>query len=1178
MPDIPFARSRSDARVDALLRETENRLRRQNQVLVELAKRHSIHSGNLAEALRDIAEACSHTLDVERVGIWLYTPEREAIRCVELYERSQHRHSSGTELTAAMYPSYFKALETERIISAHDAQHDARTSAFTEVYLVPTGITSMLDAPIRRLGHMTGVVCQEHVGPQRNWSVEEENFASSVADLVSMAIDAQERRQNQEALRHRAEFEKLVAAISTYFINAAPDEVDNGINEALTAIGHFTNADRCNVVMLSPDGLRGSMTHEWVGAGVSSRREASQNVPVDVVPWWMAKLRRFENLYLRSLDDLPPEAEAERQALTAWGIRSGVAVPMVFAHRLIGYVAASSHRPEHTWAEETLALLRIAGEIFVSALERTRAYRALRASEQRHRLLFERNLAGVYRNTIGGRMLECNDAMARMLGFDTREEFLALRAGDLYHEPGERERFIELVRSRGAISNIEVCLRRRDGRSVWLLESVHLLRDDDGEEILEGTVIDITDRKLAENALRESEMRYRTLVERMREGLAQNDTNGVIQFVNERLCEMTGYSREEMVGRHPLDFLLAFPKEDGPLMRQKTALRMQGISDQYEIRVRRKDGIVLWLEIGAAPVFDGHGNVIGSIGVHNDVTARRAAEAALRESEGRYRLMAENSTDVISRSTIEGRIVYASDAIRHLLGYEPVEVVGRSSFDFIAPEDHPIVRRATFSLDAAVGTTTYSYRAIRKDGSLVWFESTSRALVDPHSGNVEEIVSVTRDITERKTAEEQIEYQAYHDALTGLPNRLLFRDRLTVALAHAKRQQHLLAAMFLDLDRFKYVNDTLGHSVGDELLKAIAVRLQSMLREEDTIARMGGDEFTILLADLASAEDAAKIAQKLIDAIAQPVHLEGQDLYITTSIGIALYPNDGASAEQLLQNADNAMYRAKEAGRNGYQLCTPAMNSRALERLSLENALRRAIDRGELVLHYQPQIRLEDRSVTGMEALLRWNRPGMGLVSPATFIPIAEETRLIVPIGEWVLREACRQAKLWQRTRFPSLRMAVNLSARQFQQSDLRKVIVSALEESGLSPSSLELEITESTAMLNTDRTIATLRELREIGVKIAVDDFGTGHSSLSYLRHFPIDRVKIDREFVQELDASRSNRAIVSAVINMAHGLHLGVTAEGVETEAQMQFLAEVGCEEVQGFLFGRPVHPDNL
>ncbi|HEX8154779.1 MAG TPA: EAL domain-containing protein [Thermoanaerobaculia bacterium] len=484
--------------------------------------------------------------------------------------------------------------------------------------------------------------------------------------------------------------------------------------------------------------------------------------------------------------------------------------------------------------------------------------------------------------------------------------------------------------------------------------------------------------------------------------------------------------------------------------------------------------------------------------------------------------------------------------------------------------DRELVRHANQAL--RLGNATFIYRVLRKSGEEAWFETTSKPILDPQSGRVVEIVSVSRDISERKRAEEQIEYQAYHDALTGLPNRLLFRDRLTVALAHAKRMHECVAVMFLDLDRFKYVNDTLGHSLGDELLKAIATRLRAVLREEDSIARMGGDEFTVLITDVKSAEHAAKIAQKLLDAIAHPVRIEGHELFITTSIGIALYPNDGDTAEALLKNADNAMYRAKDLGRSSYQLCTPAMNSRALERLSLESSIRGAMDRDELVLHYQPQLRVDTQQVVGMEALLRWDRPGHGLVSPATFIPIAEETRLIVPIGEWVLRAACRQAKRWQETKYPHLRMAVNLSPRQFQQSDLRRMITAALADSGLDPMSLELEITESTAMLNTDRTVSTLRELREMGVRIAIDDFGTGHSALNYLRSFPIDCVKIDQTFVHGIDRSRSDRAIVSAIIEMARGLDLRVIAEGVETEAQMRFLRHEGCDEVQGFLLGRP------
>ena len=1169
MQEIPSPEVTAEARAAALLSETSDRLRRHNRVLVELARRESVHSGDLALAVREITEAAAKTLEVERVGVWFYSHDRRAIRCFDLYESDKHRHSGGYELREHDYPDYFRALDTERTITAHDAATDPRTAAFRAPYLEPHDITALLDAPIRRFGSMTGIVCHEHVGTRRRWTAEEENFASSIADLVGMAMDAADRVDAQESLRYRVALEQLISNISTNFINLGEADVDQAIEEALAAVGRFLGADACHLVLLDEGGQAATMTHGWTSENVPPRKNLMQSQPLERFPWWTATLRSLKSIHLRSLDDLPPEAAAERQLQEAFGNKVVMAVPMVFNHVLMGYVGCNSMRAETSWSDEAMTLMRITGEIFVGALARRRTDRALRQSEERHRLLFERNLAGVYRNTVAGRLIECNDAMAHMLGFATREEFMRLRAGDLYFDLADREAFISRLRRERSLPNIEVCLRRRDGTPVWVLESVHLT-EENGEEVLEGTVIDITDRKLTENALRESELRYRTLIEQMREGVVHVDNDGIVRYVNDRYCEMLGYAREELLGT-----AAAMPvatSEDLEILRSKDQLRQRGIADHYELRFRRKDGTIIWVDISGAPIFDAAGRVIGTIGVHNDVTDRRRAEAALRESEARYRLMAENSTDLISRTTFSGVMLYASDAARVLLGYDPAELVDRSIFSYIHEDDHDLVREATRSVGRS--PKTFAYRVRHRDGSILWFETTTRAVGS--AGEPGELISVSRDISSRKRVEEQIEHQAYHDALTGLPNRLLFRDRLTVALAQARRTQSILAVMFLDLDRFKNVNDTLGHSLGDELLKAVAARLRSALREGDSIARMGGDEFTVLMTDLGTSDGAATIAQKLIDAISQPMRIEGHDLFITTSIGIAVYPSDGDSAEVLLKNADHAMYRAKEAGRNSYQLCTPAMNHRALERLSLENALRWALERGEFELHYQPQFDVVTRRITGMEALIRWNRPGIGLTSPATFIPIAEETRLIVPIGEWVLREACRQAKVWQQSRFPGMRIAVNLSPRQFQHSDLRRMIVSALDGSGLDAHSLEVEITETTAMQNTDRTTATLRALREMGVRIAVDDFGTGHSSLNYLRRFPIDRVKIDQSFVHEVEESRSDRAIVAAVIEMAKGLGLAVTAEGVETHGQLAFLEREGCEEVQGYLFGRPLAPE--
>jgi diguanylate cyclase (GGDEF)-like protein len=442
------------------------------------------------------------------------------------------------------------------------------------------------------------------------------------------------------------------------------------------------------------------------------------------------------------------------------------------------------------------------------------------------------------------------------------------------------------------------------------------------------------------------------------------------------------------------------------------------------------------------------------------------------------------------------------------------------------------------------------------------------------------ILGSYEDITERQIAQEKIRYQALHDLLTGLPNRTFFHEQLSVSLTKACDSQSMLAVMFLDLDRFKTINDTLGHAVGDRLLQEVAQRLTSCLRKEDTVARWGGDEFTLLVSQTNNAEEVIEIAQRILDALKPAFNLEGHSqasrstsLHISISIGIALYPQDGEDVETLLSNADTALYSAKKQGRNNYQLYTAAMNSQASELLVLENDLHHALKQGEFVLYYQPQVNITTGAITGMEALVRWQHPKFGLVSPDKFIPLAEETGLIVSIGEWVLQTACAQNKAWQNAGLPMLRMAVNLSARQFQQPSLRNIVTQTLQQTGLSGQFLELEITESIAMQDVALTTEILKDLHQMGVHLSIDDFGTGYCSLSYLKLFPLHTLKIDKSFIRDLATDPQNAGIIKAIMTLGKGFNLRVIAEGVETEAQKDCLRNFQCEEMQGYLSSPPL-----
>jgi diguanylate cyclase (GGDEF)-like protein/PAS domain S-box-containing protein len=559
--------------------------------------------------------------------------------------------------------------------------------------------------------------------------------------------------------------------------------------------------------------------------------------------------------------------------------------------------------------------------------------------------------------------------------------------------------------------------------------------------------------------------------------------------------------------------------------------------------------------------------------LHGQVAGHEHSQAQWQAERTLFRAMIDQVPDYLFVKDMNSRFVIANRAVAADLGYTPDEIIGKTDLDIHPPEiakrffadDQNVVKAEQPKLDIEEFVLT-------NKGERKWL-STSKVPLRDGNGKVIGLVGISRDVTERKRAEEQIHFMAHHDALTSLPNRSLLMDRLSQAIAQAERTRARVTVVFVDLDNFKLVNDSLGHYAGDTLLKAVAERMVRCVGGTDTVVRLGGDEFVIVLVRPQDGPPTHMILNRLRAAIAEPVPIEGQMFRVTCSIGLATYPGDGADAETLLMNADTAMYQAKENGRDTYQLYTSEMSAAARERRLLQEGLRNAIANQEFGLLYQPQIDLKTGAIFAVEALVRWYHPQLGQISPAKFIPMAEETGLIVPLGDWVLREACRQNKAWQDAGMAPISVCVNVSARQFSDKTWVERVAAALKDTGLKPEYLELELTESLLMHDVSQAIATMRELQTLGVRFSIDDFGTGYSSLSALKSFPVARLKIDQSFVRNLPYDANDRSIATAVISLGQKLNMRVIAEGVETDAQMAFLTENQCDEIQGYHFSRPV-----
>jgi diguanylate cyclase (GGDEF)-like protein/PAS domain S-box-containing protein len=653
--------------------------------------------------------------------------------------------------------------------------------------------------------------------------------------------------------------------------------------------------------------------------------------------------------------------------------------------------------------------------------------------------------------------------------------------------------------------------------------------------------------------------------------------------VNQAAIDKYGYSRDEFLGMSVFDIR---PEGDAEKLRSRLSEIADSEMTQSMWTHRRRNGELIHVDVSSRKT-----EIAGRAArlvVAVDVSERRRAEEVLQRtekslrelltslaaSELRYRALFERVPAGIYRSTLDGRLIQCNPAFAQALGYtSPEEIMSCSILDFyFAPEERA---KALDRLGESRSLAAYELKLRRKDGSAAHV-LLSESLVDDEAIGEPVMEGTLVDITERKAAEELAQHQAYHDALTGLANRWLFKDRLSTALSRARRHNGSVSVLLVGVDHFKRINDAAGYAAGDMILREVAARITESLRHEDSVARQGGDEFLVLLPDVHSEEDLARVASKLINRLAPAFGAHDQEVFLTASIGIASFPDDSEDPDSLIRHAHSALYRAKEAGGATFQYYTPSAQVRVQHRLDTESALRHAIERDELIVHYQPQLDLRTGGIVGAEALVRWQR-GDTLVPPADFIPVAEEAGIIVPIGEWILRKACTEFRALHQRGFQELKIAVNLSARQFNDPNLLKRIEAIISETGIDPKMLEVEITETLAMQDLARTQRILNKLEDLGVRISLDDFGTGYSSLNYLRLLPIQTVKIDRLFVADICRQR-DRAIIRAIVDLAHSLSLKVLAEGVETEEQKEILTSLECDEMQGFLFSKAVPRDNF
>lgn len=791
---------------------------------------------------------------------------------------------------------------------------------------------------------------------------------------------------------------------------------------------------------------------------------------------------------------------------------------------------------------------------------------------------------GLLLTDMEGRLQRVNHELATMLGYDGPEELLAaFDAGtEMWIAPEARNALVARLGEEQGVYGEECHFTCSDGSRIWTQVNLRYVFGEHGSPVgLVGAVEDITERKKSERLLRDSEEKYRASFEQAALGILHTSLQGKILKCNERFAQIVGYAAEELVGR---GFQELTPTQDRGMGQSALLKLLSGEVDSlsFEKRYQRKDGSLTWVMLTISVRHDRRGRPLHFLTLVQDINDRKQAEqrlataqAALRASEERYRIAFQMTVDAVNLNRVsDGRYIECNRSFLDITGFTHEEVVGHTSVELGIWDDLNDRQRMVDLLDRYGFCRDLEARFRKKNGELFWgVMSASRIELDGEPC----VLSMTRDVSQAKAAAEEIRNLAFFDPLTGLPNRRLLLERLVKSLATSRRRNRMGALLFVDLDDFKMLNDTLGHHIGDLLLQEVSLRLTHCTRETDTVARLGGDEFVVILEDLSeSAEEAAAhakaVAEKVLASIGQTYQLAGHECLSTASVGITIFGSPEDNSRDALQQADIAMYQAKAAGRNTVRFFAPALQAAVNARAKLEDEMRHGIRESQFLLWYQPQ--LDHGKLVGAEALLRWNHPERGILPPSEFIPLAEETGLIVPLGSMVLEAACRQLKAW-REQYPGRQMtiAVNVSARQFRQTDFAQQVREVLDRTGAPPGSLKLEITESMFLENVEEVIALMTELKAIGVQFSLDDFGTGYSSLAYLKRLPLDQLKIDRAFVRDMLNDPTSSAIAKAIVSLSGAMGIDLIAEGVETQEQQVHLTELGCHAFQGYLFGRPV-----